>query len=223
MSLVIVAIIISLLSTPIQCTTDAEDDLISQFNVVTSQTASMLDFTNTVFDARQEEVELSKGTVYATCPDLNYIKGPMYAADSQPKNGYLNQNEYVEFTNAISGGYLSEMGWDEDFTDMPLSLQETYLVLSCLCELYPNQSWGGKGCCTTNRPGEFNTGIRTDGTSPDETPDEDELQYLTYVCGTMNDTLEKVGGSIVPPPPTDKPTGKPTAVVSSFFDDVICV
>ena len=213
----VVAIISLLSTTPIQSTDTADDDLISQFNDVTSET-TLIDFANTVFDARQdgesEEVELSKGTVYATCPDLNYIMGPMYEADSQPRNGFLNQNEYVEFTNTISGGYLSDMGWDEDFTDMPLSLQETYLVLSCLCELYPNQSWGGKGCCTTNRPGEFNTGIRTDGTGPGETPDEDELQYLTYVCGTMNDTLEKVGGSIVPPPPTDKPTGKPTAAVS---------
>ena len=187
-----------------------ELELITAFNQVTDQTAGQ--FNDTVFSSQQSEETVSFGTVYATCPDLDYITRPMYDADAD-KNGFLNQDEYVEFADAISGGHLTKMGWDDGFTDMPLSLQETYLVLSCLCELYPNQPWGGKGCCTTNRPGEFYTGIRTDGTTPGVPPDEDELQYLTYVCGTMSTSLENVGGTIVAPPtrtPTRRPTDRPS-------------
>ncbi len=164
-----------------------------------------------------EEV-VSYGTVYATCPDLEYITGPMYESDVD-RNGFLNQEEYVQFTNEISGGYLSDMGWDDSFTDMPLSLQETYLVLSCLCELYEDQPWGGKGCCTSSAESESdNIGIRTDGTAPGETPDETQLQYLTYVCGTMSESLENVGGEIVSPStgmPTARPTARPTGRPSS--------
>lgn len=152
----------------------------------------------------------SMGAVSNNCEDLSYITGPMHEADADG-NGFLSQDEYVEFTDAISGGYLTEMGWSKwGFAGMPLSLQETYLVLSCICELYPNQPWGGPGCCTSNP--ETNTGIRTDGTAPGEEPDEIQEQYLTYVCGTMSDSLEKVGAEIVAPP-TASPTGKPTTAL----------
>jgi len=161
--------------------------------------------------AYDRDTALSNGTVYGTCPDLSYITGPMHTAD-EDKNGFLNQEEYVSFTDAISGGYLSRKGWAGDFVGMPLSLQQTYLVLSCLCELYEDQAWGGPGCCAMNHLLPNNTiGIRTDGAGPGEDPDEIQLNYLTYVCGTMSESLEGVGAVIVAPPTTSpKPTSRPT-------------
>ena len=162
---------------------------------------------------RMQKTEFtSAGTVYSSCPDLNYIIGPMNEADAD-NNGVLNQEEYTQFADSISGGYLTDQGWSDGFTDMPLSLRETYLVLSCLCELYPDQPWGGPGCCESG--GIRLTGIRTDGTAPGETPDEAQTQYLTYVCGTMDESLENVDGDLVRPPnltpsPTNEPTTKPT-------------
>ena len=155
----------------------------------------------------------SAGRLSTNCDDLSYITGPMHEADADG-NGFLSQDEYVTFTDAISGGYLTDMGWDKyGFTGMPLSLQETYLVISCSCELFPNQPWGGEGCCT----GDSNTGIRTDGTAPGEEPDEVQELYLTYVCGTMSESLDNVGAEIVAPPtanPTGMPTPQPTNKVS---------
>ena len=168
----------------------------------------------TPFTARidDEEVTTSAGALYSNCDDLSYITGPMYEADAD-MNGFLDKEEYVEFTNTLSAGYLTIQGWDDGFTDMPLSLQETYLVLSCLCELYPNEPWGGKGCC------ESDPGIRTDGTAPGEILDEEQRQYLTYVCEPMSESLEDVGALVVPPtrapvmtdmPTTEIPTKSPT-------------
>ena len=149
-------------------------------------------------------------TFYSTCPDLDYIIGPMNEADAN-NDGLLSKEEYVDFTNAVSGGYLTELGRDESFTDMPLSLQESYLVLSCVCGLFPNQEWGRDGCCEADNPD--GSGIRTVGTDPGEVPTKQELSYLAYVCGTMSFYLENAGAELVAPPtqaPTDMPTKMPT-------------
>jgi len=168
---------------------------------------------------QKKDVDVTK--LSTRCEDLDYVTGPMDDADADG-NGFLSKEEYVTFTDAISGGYLSDSGYDEGFTDMPLSLQETYLVLSCLCELYPNQPWGGKGCCENGDSLVDMTGIRTSGTGEGERPTKQERQYLTYVCGTMGESLEKVGAELVAPPtmtpteepttimPTDLPTSKPS-------------
>ena len=106
---------------------------------------------------------------------------------------------------------------------MPLSLQESYLLLSCLCEFFPEEDWGGKGCCTTgfnSIPLFDDTGIRTEGSGPGEEMDEVQEDYLTYVCGPMEGSLEKVGGEVVPTTaspvvegvPTKKPSVRPVTV-----------
>ena len=128
----------------------------------------------------------------------------MAAADADG-SGFLSQAEYVEFTNAISGGFLTEVGRDGSFLAMPLRLQETYLLLSCLCGLFPNQAWGGEGCCEGDSA---ESGIRTvgAGTDPgDPPPTRQERLYLKYVCGTMAQSLAAVGGEL-----TDSLTRAPT-------------
>ena len=194
----------------------SNSELIEMFNQVTStnNSNSRIDDDDVVATLDEEEV-VSGGTVYATCPDLSAVSGPLYTSDTN-SDGFINQYEYVQFTDAISGGFLSENGWEGGFNDMPLALQETYLVLSCLCELYPGQSWGGVGCCKANDVS--GTGIRTDGAMPGMTPNTDQLQYLTYVCGTMSESLESVGGSIVaasPPPTTTTTTSAPTTTTTT--------
>eukprot|EP01082_Thalassiosira_pseudonana_P010778 g10422.t1 g10422 contig4:1849285-1852582(-) len=101
---------------------------------------------------------------------------------------------------------------------MPLALQETYVVLSCLCELYQSEEWGFKGCCTVY-PNSSNDhiGIRTTGAAPGESLTKNQKDYFTYVCGTMSETLDSIGVEIVAPP-TSSPTkgdvvvtGQPTA------------
>ncbi|KAL7536536.1 hypothetical protein ACHAXR_010492 [Thalassiosira sp. AJA248-18] len=175
----------------------------------TRQKTMIPDFFATTPNRRtQAATTTSAGAVYSTCPDLSYITGPMYESDVDG-NGFLNKEEYVTFTNSISGGYLEEMGWDGRFTNMPLTLQESYLVVSCICELFPSIDGGGEGCCTTGGVID-NTGIRTDGSAPEETPTEAQEDYLTYVCGTMNNSLKKVGSPGVVAPPTGKPTDRPT-------------
>lgn len=186
----------------------SDSELIALFEQVTEQRSTETKMTTEV---------VSVGTVYARCPDLSLVTGPMYDSDAN-KDGFINQEEYVEFTDAISGGLLAENGWDGGFNDMPLTLQETYLVLSCLCELYSGQPWGGVGCCKTNdvTGSSDGTGIRTDGTEPGTTTDADQLQYLTYVCGTMSESLENVGGTIMAPPsstPIPDPTQQPVMPV----------
>lgn len=199
-------------------------DLIELFDQVTNnQTLTTTDPSSSIIsridddDTLEEEEVVSGGTVYATCPNLSAVSGPLYESDAN-SDGFINQEEYVQFTDVISGGLLTQNGWESGFNDMPLALQETYLVLSCLCELYPGQPWGGVGCCKTNAITGSNdgTGIRTDGAQPGTTPDADQLQYLTYVCGTMSESLKNVGGTIVtptPPPATTSPsvtTSEPT-------------
>eukprot|EP00571_Detonula_confervacea_P009844 CAMPEP_0172299208 /NCGR_PEP_ID=MMETSP1058-20130122/1563_1 /TAXON_ID=83371 /ORGANISM="Detonula confervacea, Strain CCMP 353" /LENGTH=1352 /DNA_ID=CAMNT_0013008569 /DNA_START=322 /DNA_END=4380 /DNA_ORIENTATION=+ len=201
------------LPTIIQSRADTNSSSSSPYSLFT-QFENLANQNTVPFTARLdgEEEVVSNGTVYYTCPDLSYITGPLNDADVD-NNGYLSQEEYVQFTNAISGGYAVQEG--DGFKDMDLVLIETYWVLSCLCELFPDAeaegNWG-PGCCIDNN--EENTGIRTDGTDPTEVPSEEELQYLTYVCGTMSVSLERLGGSIVAPPtgsPTVEPTGKVTA------------
>ena len=182
----------------------------NQTTLTTSSTIALITDGDTT--ATMEEEVVSGGTVYATCPDLSAVTGPMYESDIN-SDGFINHDEYVLFTDAISGGFLTSNGWEDGFNDMPLALQETYLVLSCLCELYPGQPWGGVGCCQTNDITGSNdgTGIRTDGAAPGTTPNSDQLQYLTYVCGTMSESLENVGGTIVSSTPTVEPTGEVTS------------
>lgn len=183
----------------------------NQTTLTTSSTIALITDGDTTATMEEEEV-VSGGTVYATCPDLSAVTGPMYESDIN-SDGFINHDEYVLFTDAISGGFLTSNGWEDGFNDMPLALQETYLVLSCLCELYPGQPWGGVGCCKTNDITGSNdgTGIRTDGAAPGTTPNSDQLQYLTYVCGTMSESLENVGGTIVSSTPTVEPTGEVTS------------
>ena len=162
------------------------------------------------------------------CPDINYILGPIHNADADG-NGVLNQEEYVNFADAVSGGFLTENDRADSFLDMPLSLQETYVVLSCLCELYQSEPWGGKGCCTAGSD-DF-IGIQTNGTAPDDELTNGQLDYYTYVCGTMTDALDSLGLELVSPPtmkpsnrPTTRPTKEPTSepTVVSFADMHLC-
>lgn len=161
------------------------------------------------FAARRFTKDVDVTKLSTRCDSLDYVTGPMDDADADG-NGFLSKEEYVDFTDAISGGFLTAGGYDEGFTDMPLALQETYLVLSCLCELYPNQAWGGKGCCENPDAGRDDTGIRTSGTGEGERPTKQERQYLIYVCGTMSESLKFVGSELVAPP-----TGTPTSLVSA--------
>ncbi|KAL7463177.1 hypothetical protein ACHAXS_003556, partial [Conticribra weissflogii] len=149
------------------------------------------------------------------CPDLDWITGPIFEADmAGDGNRVLSQEEFVTFSDAVSGGYLSSIGRADNFLDMPLSLQETYLVLSCLCELYNGQPWGGEGCCTVDsNTNNDQIGIRTEGTAPDEKLTRVQRDYFRYVCGTMSESLETIGAELVAPPtpsPTTAPTRAPT-------------
>lgn len=203
---------------------NADEELIELFDQVTNNqttvtTTIAIDTTSSNVariddDTLDVEEVVSGGIVYSTCPDLSAVSGPLYESDTN-SDGFINQEEYVQFTDAISGGLLTLNGWEGGFNDMPLSLQETYLVLSCLCELYPGQPWGGVGCCKKNAitGSTDGTGIRTDGAQPGTTPDADQRQYLTYVCGTMSESLENVGGTIVAPPPTT-PTPSSSLITS---------
>mmetsp|Transcript_26733 Transcript_26733/g.56047 ORF Transcript_26733/g.56047 Transcript_26733/m.56047 type:complete len:1473 (-) Transcript_26733:183-4601(-) len=154
------------------------------------------------------------------CPDLDWITGPIYEADmAGDGNRVISQEEFVTFSDAVSGGYLTSIGRAKNFLDMPLSLQETYLVLSCLCELYEGQPWGGEGCCTVDaNTNNDQIGIRTEGTAPDEKLTRVQRDYFRYVCGTMSESLETIGAELVAPPtpapttaPTKAPTPEPTA------------
>lgn len=193
-------------------------DTISLFNDLTQQQQESNPFLSGVpfhnpDPAVYTTMEVSSGTVYASCPDLQYITGPMHESDADG-NGYLNQEEYASFAQAISGGTLPD-AWFTSFRKMPIQLKETYLVLSCLCELYPDApGWGGRGCCTASEESESDKiGIRVEGTAPGDEMDEVTEAYLTYVCGTMATTLDGVGGSLVAPP-TGGPTPLPTAGVT---------
>lgn len=137
--------------------------------------------------------------------ELDWIKTPLYESDTDG-NGLLSQEEYLTFIDSASGGFVSEKRWGGSFRDLPLGLQENYVVLSCLCELYNEQDWGGSGCC---EGGPDSTGIRTEGAGPDDNPGLVEESYLTYVCGTTNESLNSVGAQIVAPP-TSSPTAKPS-------------
>lgn len=139
------------------------------------------------------------------CPNLDYILGPIHNADDD-QNGVLNKEEYVIFADTVSGGYLSKNDRADGFLDMPLALQETYVVLSCLCELYQSEPspWGGKGCCTANyfTGSDDHIGIRTNGTAPDEELTKIQKDYFTYVCGTMVEALDGLGLELASPPPS---------------------
>lgn len=148
------------------------------------------------------------------CPDLSYILGPIHDADVD-ENGVLNQGEYVTFADSVSGGYLTSINRAGSFLQMPLALQETYVVLSCLCELYQSEPWGGKGCCTvTQNKEDDHIGIRTNGTAPGESLTKNQVDYYTYVCGTMSETLDSIGADLVSPAPTMRPASSVTTMVS---------
>lgn len=159
----------------------------------------------------QEEVVslkvMRRAGVSSSCSsdELDWIKAPLYESDSNG-NGLLSQEEYLTFIDATSGGFVSEKGWGESFSDLPLGLQENYVVLSCLCELYDRQDWGGPGCCEGDPD---NTGIRTEGAGPNDSPNIVVESYLTYVCGTTNESLDSVGAQIVAPA-TSSPITKPS-------------
>ena len=155
-------------------------------------------------EAKREETE----AISAQCANLEYVTGPLYASDADG-NGVLSQEEFVDFTDRVSGFWLSEMGLAGSFQEMPLVLQEANVVLSCLCELYSDEPWGQLGCCDNTST----SGIRTNGSGPDERPDPVELEYLTYVCGTMSETLARVNAKLVAPPssaPSDHPSASPS-------------
>eukprot|EP00985_Skeletonema_marinoi_P016549 scaffold8922_cov219-Skeletonema_marinoi.AAC.28 len=143
-----------------------------------------------IFFTREETEAIS-----AQCENLDYVTGPLYASDADG-NGVLSQDEFVVFTDLVSGGWLSDMGVADSFQDMPLVLQEANVVLTCLCELYSTEPWGQPGCCDNTAT----SGIRTNGSGPDEKPDTVQLEYLTYVCGTMSETLGRLNAKLVAPP-----------------------
>lgn len=154
----------------------------------------------TQFFTRAENMAVSE-----QCNNLQWVTYPLHASDVDG-NGVLSQSEFVKFTDMVSGGWLSEMGKADNFLDMPLVLQEAQVVLACLCELYPDQPWGQPGCCDNTT----DSGIRVDGAGPDDTPDEVQTQYLTYVCGTMSETLDRLGAQVVAQP-SSSPSGLPSA------------
>ncbi|KAK1734691.1 hypothetical protein QTG54_014564 [Skeletonema marinoi] len=156
-----------------------------------------------IFFTREETEAIS-----AQCENLDYVTGPLYASDADG-NGVLSQDEFVVFTDLVSGGWLSDMGVADSFQDMPLVLQEANVVLTCLCELYSTEPWGQPGCCDNTAT----SGIRTNGSGPDEKPDTVQLEYLTYVCGTMSETLGRLNAKLVAPPssaPSDHPSASPS-------------
>lgn len=156
-----------------------------------------------LFFTREETEAIS-----AQCENLDYVTGPLYASDADG-NGVLSQDEFVVFTDLVSGGWLSDMGVADSFQDMPLVLQEANVVLTCLCELYSTEPWGQPGCCDNTAT----SGIRTNGSGPDEKPDTVQLEYLTYVCGTMSETLGRLNAKLVAPPsaaPSDHPSASPS-------------
>lgn len=146
----------------------------------------------------------------AKCTNLEFVTYPLYKSDADG-NGVLNQEEFVTFANDLSGGWLEELGMANSFLAMPLVLQEANVVLACLCELYTDEPWGQPGCCDNPTS---TTGIRTNGAAPGETPDEVELEYLTYVCGTMQESLGRLGAQLVAPP-SSSPSGHPSVSPSA--------
>lgn len=200
-----VSILVCCLLATIQCITAAmaaaiTRDLTSESNVIS---ADILEF------HLRSDLKIKQ-----TCPDLNYILAPLHNADADG-NGVLNQEEFVVFADVVSGGYLTETNRAGSFSEIPLALQNAYLVLSCSCEFFQSEPWGGKGCCTVSGNGlnDLN-GIRTNGTAPGETLTTNERRYLTNVCGTMTETLDSIGAGLVSPPPTGRPTIPPTTMVS---------
>ncbi|KAL3827045.1 hypothetical protein ACHAXA_007552 [Cyclostephanos tholiformis] len=154
-----------------------------------------------------------------SCPDRDYVDGVIYASDGD-FNGVIDQIEYLYFADTLSDGYLSTMGWSSSFNDLPLSLRETYLVLSCLCEIYPGSSPEDVrgGCCTA---GDADVGIRTDGTGP-MTGDGDAVvdMYLGYPTAAPSISPSFPPPVVPPTPPTLSPsvvsetgtTASPTAI-----------
>ena len=162
--------------------------------------------------ARQAETATSDPS---SCQDPSFVSSEMVLADVDA-DGYLDRSEFVAFADAVSGGYLTAMGWTT-FSDLPLGLRETFLVLSCLCELYPAEDDAVAvrgGCCAG---GDGDVGMRTGGDEPYA-----EL-YLSYVCGTMGQALADAGGvgivvvqtttaaPATATPTTAGPTANPTA------------
>jgi hypothetical protein len=180
-------------------------------------TAALCVMKPTTVSAEVEVTDLDADTFFtredteaisAQCENLDYVTGPLFASDADG-NGVLNQAEFVVFTDLVSGGWLSDMGLAGSFQKMPLVLQEANVVLTCLCEMYSTEPWGQPGCCDNTAT----SGIRTDGSGPDEKPDAIQLEYLTYVCGTMSETLGRVNAKLVAPPssaPSDHPSASPT-------------
>ncbi|KAL7520730.1 hypothetical protein ACHAWX_005440 [Stephanocyclus meneghinianus] len=198
-----VSILVCCLLATIQCITAAmaaaiTRELTSESNVIS---ADILEF------HLRSDLKIKQ-----TCPDLNYILAPLHNADADG-NGVLNQEEFVVFADVVSGGYLTETNRAGSFSEIPLALQNAYLVLSCSCEFFQSEPWGGKGCCTVSGNGlnDLN-GIRTNGTAPGETLTTNERRYLTNVCGTMTETLDSIGAGLVSPPPTGRPTIPPTTM-----------
>ena len=185
-------------------------------------------FDELIFDHAMERQTDDVSTVSSSteqCPSPELVSNAMYNADVD-SNGFLDRTEYYNFVNMISNEFLSDAGYNS-FSDMPLSLRETYLVLSCLCELYPagldnnnnnvdnpnNNAAVSKltvrsGCCTAS---DGEVGIRTNGTGPEDDPGPDVMLYLRYVCEEMNEALITVGAEMSAGEPTGTPTsGVPT-------------
>ncbi len=107
-----------------------------------SPLASATDVVPDFSNQSREETE----AITAQCDNLEYVTAPLYASDADG-NGVLSQQEFVVFTDLVSGGWLSENNMAGNFQDMPLVLQEANVVLTCLCALYSTEPWGQPGCC----------------------------------------------------------------------------
>eukprot|EP01082_Thalassiosira_pseudonana_P003174 g3692.t1 g3692 contig12:2570903-2574182(+) len=111
---------------------------------------------------------------------------PLYASDIDG-DGVVSSDEYVTFVGELSGG---EFEVDEvtgensggSYTKLPFVLRLNFVYLSCLC-----QSGGGWNCCKGTEGG-----IYTTGAGPNDSSTQDEIAYLTRVCGDTQGSIEYV-------------------------------
>lgn len=120
------------------------------------------------------------------------------------KDGFIDQNEYVQFAILVSPvGLIDEVA---DYNDLPLAYKLAFLTTSCLCN---NQDYGGDpndtDCCIEQNR------IRIP-TAPNDSPLSTDTAYLYAVCSLTNAASDTILRS---PTPTSLPTDSPIFASSS--------
>jgi hypothetical protein len=106
--------------------------------------------------------------------DNNDCRNNLYSSDADG-DGRVDQDEYVTFVRSEGpDGFLPNV---DSFVLLPIMLQSNFYTLACLCRTQPGNNEGSR-CCVGD-----NAHLSTNGTAPDETPTEEQGDYLSLVCG----------------------------------------